>query len=74
MSHRYFDLPCDEHDHIPGDRHREPGMLDSEWTGEIEAPVCPIDDVPMHGRDRDGWLICQVCLCSYNELAKAARS
>lgn len=32
-----------------------------EWTGSQWAPVCPVDDIPMGGRDDEGWLTCERC-------------
>jgi hypothetical protein len=61
IGHRYFDDDCEIVGHDVGDRHRSPGALDLEWTGDVWAPVCPTDDVPMADRDEQGWLCCGVC-------------
>jgi hypothetical protein len=44
-----------------GDRHDDGIGWVQEWTGDAWAPVCPTDDVPMSGRDDQGWLRCDVC-------------
>jgi hypothetical protein len=58
-----------------GERHQAPGAaLPSEWTGTAWTPVCPVDDVPMGGRDEQGWLCCQECWQRYDVLADLARA
>jgi hypothetical protein len=71
--HRVFDDSCEHAAHRAGDRHRADGQLDSEWTGTVWTSVCPTDDVPMQGRDRIGWLICQVCGRTYRDLVGVVR-
>lgn len=45
-----------------GDRFNEPDAAHLlEWTGDLWAPVCPTDDIPMVARDGAGWLICGTC-------------
>lgn len=72
-AHQYFDDGCNLGRHATGDRHRNLGGLDQEWTGQVWAPVCPRDDAVMSGRDAAGQLLCTVCGRTHGEIVEAAR-
>jgi hypothetical protein len=64
--HRHFRLDndglcVDDTRHVPGDRHWDIGVCDDEWTGEVSARVCPVDDIPILGHDERGWSCCERC-------------
>jgi hypothetical protein len=40
---------------------RTDGPKPMEWTGDVWAPVCPTDNIPMTSRDEAGWLRCGTC-------------
>lgn len=52
----------------PGDR--QDGM---EWTGQVWAPICPVDDVPMTEHNALAELCCSVCGVSLIAYRRAGR-
>jgi len=58
---RWFGEDCTIVGHQIGDRHWGVGWRDQVWTGEVWTLVCPVDDLPMSGRDDTGYLCCAVC-------------
>lgn len=75
-AHRTFPLDCDlpGSQHVVGDRHVEDGQVVDELTAAgTWAPVCPVDDVPLTGRDGAGWLMCPACRRTPKELAEVTR-
>lgn len=60
-AHPVFGDDCDLPEHQVGDRHDNGNGTFQEWTGAVWALVCPECDVPMAGRDPDGWLACELC-------------